>query len=108
MSLENISSALLTAGSGAVAGFAIGYALKKVIKIFMVIIGIFFGAVMYFHTQQIIAINSDKLQSLSQSFLSLLSNTISNTEDISVITGTLGIPLTGGLSAGLVLGFSKG
>jgi uncharacterized membrane protein (Fun14 family) len=30
MSLENISSALLTSGSGAVAGFAIGYALKKI------------------------------------------------------------------------------
>lgn len=33
MSLENIPSAVFTAGSGGIVGFLIGFALKKVMKI---------------------------------------------------------------------------
>lgn len=108
MSLENVSSALITAGSGGVAGFAIGFALKKVIKILVVIIGIFLGALVYLQSQQIMEINWQRLQSISESTLLIIINAMSSTEQISVITMNLGIPLAGGLSAGLVLGFLKG
>jgi uncharacterized membrane protein (Fun14 family) len=86
MSLENISSAFFTAGSGAIVGFLIGYAIKKVMKIFVTIIGIFLGALMYFQSQQIIAVNWDKLQSVSESTLLVISNALSNTQQISAIT----------------------
>jgi uncharacterized membrane protein (Fun14 family) len=108
LTLETVPSALFAAGSGGVVGFAIGYALKKVMKILVIIIGIFLGALMYLQTQQIIAINWDKLQSVSESTLLVISNALSNTEQISTIAANLGIPLAGGLSAGLVLGLSKG
>ena len=108
MSIETIPSVLFTAGSGGIVGFLIGYAIKKVMKISAIIIGIFFGALIYLQTQGVIAINWEKLQSILESTLSAISSTITNTEQISIITANIGIPLTGGLSAGLVLGLSKG
>lgn len=108
MSLENISSGLFIAGSSGVAGFVIGYALKKIIKILAVIVGVFLGALIYLQSQQLMEINWDKLQFVSESVLLVISNAISSADQISTITGNLGIPLTGGLSGGLVLGFSKG
>lgn len=108
MSLENISSALFTAGSGGIVGFLIGYAIKRVLKILAVIIGLFFGAIMYFQSQSILAINWDKLQSLLKTTLPVISNLVSDTGPVNNITGYIGIPLMGGLSVGLVLGFTKG
>ena len=108
MSLENISSGLFIAGSSGVAGLVIGYALKKIIKILAVIVGVFLGALIYLQSQQLMEINWDKLQFVSESVLLVNSNTISNADEISIITGNLGIPLASGLFGGLVLGFSKG
>jgi uncharacterized membrane protein (Fun14 family) len=108
MSLETISSALFTAGSGGIGGFVIGFALKKVMKIAAVIVGLFFTSLMYLQYQGILAINWDKLQSISESTLLMIGNLVNNVEPVSNITANVGIPLTGGLSAGIILGFVKG
>jgi len=50
-------------GFGGVAGFLIGYAVKKAIKIMMIIIGLFFASLAYLNYQGIITINWDKLGS---------------------------------------------
>jgi uncharacterized membrane protein (Fun14 family) len=108
MSLEtSITSALFTAGSGGVIGFLIGFALKRVMKIMAVVVGLFLGGLMYLQTESIIGVNWAKLQSFSESALSIIGNSIT-AGHISNISGILGILLTGGLSAGLVLGFTKG
>ena len=107
MSIENIPSTLFTAGSGGIVGFLIGFALKRVMKILAVIIGLFFGALMYLQSQSILNINWDRLYSVSESTLSIIGNSITDTGQISTITANLGIPLTGGLSGGFVLGLMK-
>jgi uncharacterized membrane protein (Fun14 family) len=107
MSLDNIPPALFTTGSGGIVGFLIGFALKKVMKIVAVIFGLFFTALMYLQYQGILAINWDKLQHISESRLLMIGNLINNIAHTSNITANLAIPLTGGISAGLVLGFSK-
>lgn len=89
-------------------GFLIGYAIKKVMKILGVIIGGFLGALICLQSQGVIAIDWDKLQSVLESALSAISSSISNTDQISIITANLGMPLASGLSGGLVLGLSKG
>ncbi len=108
MILDNIAPALFTAGSGGIAGFLIGFALKKAMKIAAVIVGLFFTALMYLQYQGILAINWYKLQSISESTLLMIGNLINNVEPVSNITASVGIPLTGGLSAGIILGFAKG
>jgi len=108
MSLENIPSALFTAGSAGIAGFFVGFALKKVLKLMAIIAGLFLGALMYLQHQGVLAIDWDKLQSIPAFMLPMLNNLMSNGEPVSSIATNLGIPLTGGLSAGLILGFTKG
>lgn len=95
-------------GSGGIIGFLIGFAIKRVLKILAVVGGLFFGVLVYLQSQNIISINWDKLQPISESSLSFVANSIFNTQQIPLITGNMGIPLTGGITAGLVLGLSKG
>jgi uncharacterized membrane protein (Fun14 family) len=108
MSVDNLTSIATTIGGGFFAGLITGWALKKVIKLVAVIVGIFLGALIYLQSQTIININWEKLQSVSEAALSTIGNSISNTGDISNIIGNVGIPLTGSLSAGFAIGFMKG
>jgi uncharacterized membrane protein (Fun14 family) len=63
---------------------------------------------MYLQSQSLIRVNWDKLQSVSQSTVTTLSNSLTDTGQISTIAGNLGIPLTGGLAAGFAIGLMKG
>ena len=89
-------------------GFLIGHTLKHIVKILAVVVGLFLGALMYLQSQTIINVNWDKLQSLLESSLSAIGNSITNSGQISTVVGNLGIPLTGGLLAGFAIGFMKG
>jgi len=75
---------------------------KKVMKILALNVSIFFGALIYLQSQSIIAINSDILQFLLGHSIRFISNSTSST------LGSIGLLLTGGLSAGLLLRFTKG
>jgi uncharacterized membrane protein (Fun14 family) len=105
-------------GSGFFVGVLIGYALKKVIKVATVIVGLFFAGLAYLQYNQIANINWNKLQQISEGTITTLSNTIiiqisavGNTSDqtsIYLAMTSFGIPLTGSMSAGFNLGFVKG
>ena len=51
-----------TIGGGSLAGALAGYALKKVMKIAAVIVGLFIAALAYLEYQRIIQVNWDELQ----------------------------------------------
>ena len=102
MSLEAVAPTLFTIGSGGLIGFLAGFAIKRIFKRLAVVVGIFFGPLMYFQSQNMISVNWDKIQSMSQGLLSSLAHSLTDTGQISTITGNLGIPMTGGL-AGSVL-----
>jgi uncharacterized membrane protein (Fun14 family) len=108
MSLENLSPTLFSVGAGGVIGFLAGFAIKKIIKILAVIAGIFFAALIYFQSQNLINVNWDKIEAMTQSGITTLASTLTDTGQISTIAGNLGIPLTGGLAAGFAFGFLKG
>ncbi len=107
MSIESFAPTLFTIGSGGLIGFLAGFALKRIFKILAVIVGIFFAA-LYFQSQNLISVNWDKIQSMSQGLVSTLAHSLTDTGQISTITGNLGIPLTGGLAAGFAIGVMKG
>ena len=48
-------------GTGAVGGFVVGYAIKKVAKLIVVLIGVFLLALVYLSSQGILYVNYDKL-----------------------------------------------
>jgi uncharacterized membrane protein (Fun14 family) len=123
-----------TIGCGGIAGFLVGFALKRIMKILAVIAGVFFAALMYMESQHIVNVNWDKLQTISNSILSTIGTTTNATTTtgggvgpiqailgnnstaaaathILPITSTmanLGIPLTGSTAMGFTIGFLKG
>jgi uncharacterized membrane protein (Fun14 family) len=108
LSLDSVAPTLFTIGSEGLIGFLAGFALKRVFKIIAVVVGLFFAALMYFQSQNLISVNWDKIQSMSQGVVSALVHSLTDTGQISTITGNLGIPLTGGLAAGFAIGVMKG
>jgi uncharacterized membrane protein (Fun14 family) len=92
----------------------IGYALKKVLKILSIVIGLFLAGLTYLQSQEIAKINWDKLQAASQGAISMLANTtmhISNSvighdhgTTMAIVTN-FDIPLTGSMATGFAIGF---
>ena len=118
MSIENLGPTAAAMGGGFFVGVLIGYALNKVIKLVAVIVGLFLAGLAYLQYHQILNVNWNKLQQVSEGAIITLSNTIvqmptfGHTSDQSAtasltMTG-FGIPLTGSMSAGFTIGFMKG
>jgi uncharacterized membrane protein (Fun14 family) len=115
--VESFGPAAATLGGGFFVGILIGYALKKVIKLLAVIVGLFLAGLAYLQYHQIANINWDKLQTVSEDAITTLSNAIiqiQSSGDVhaaatsSLAMTSFGIPLTGSMSAGFTIGFIKG
>jgi uncharacterized membrane protein (Fun14 family) len=74
MSIEDLSSTAATIGGGFFAGILIGYALKKVVKLVAIVVGLFFAGLAYLQYQQILNINWNKLHVVSQNAVTTLAN----------------------------------
>jgi uncharacterized membrane protein (Fun14 family) len=131
---SSIMPFLSTVGFGGIAGFLLGFAIKRIMKILAVIAGVFFAALLYLESQHIVNVNWDKLQTISNGVLSTIATTATNTTSTSAggvglsipsilgnntgaaaailpITSTmanLGIPLTGSTAMGFTIGILKG
>jgi uncharacterized membrane protein (Fun14 family) len=120
--IENFGPTAATMGGGFFVSILIGYALKKVIKIVSVIVGLFLTGLAYLQGQQIANINWNKLQTISEGALTTLANLtmqipgITNSGStvdghavaVSVAMTSFGIPLTGSMSVGFTIGFIRG
>jgi uncharacterized membrane protein (Fun14 family) len=121
--IESFGPTAATLGGGFFVGILIGYALKKVIKILTVIVGLFLAGLAYLQYHQIANINWNKLQTVSEDTITTLSNAIiihipdigsGSNADIHAATASslamtsFGIPLTGSMSAGFTIGIIKG
>ena len=120
--IENLAPTAATLGGGFFVGILVGYAVKKVIKIVAVIIGIFLAGLAYLQSQQIANINWNKLQTVSEGALTTVANLTMQIPGISASSSdvhaaatasslamtSFGIPFTGSMSAGFTLGFIKG
>ena len=120
--VESLGPTAATLGGGFFVGILIGYALKKVIKIVAVIVGLFLAGLAYLQYHQIANINWNKLQTVSEDAITTLSNAIiiqipgissgdghaAAATASSLAMTSFGIPLTGSMSAGFTIGFIKG
>ena len=102
-----------TIGGAFFVGLVAGYAIKKIIKIAAVIVGLFIAAMAYMEYQRIIDVNWAKLQAVSQNALTWVANTIIHISN-NIGAGhtgalsNLGIPLATSASAGFALGMVRG
>jgi uncharacterized membrane protein (Fun14 family) len=115
MSIESFVPTAATLGGGFFVGVLIGYALKKVIKLVAVIVGLFLAGLAYLQSQQIVNINWNKHQTVSEGTITALSNAIiqihsssdahASATASSLAMTSFGIPLTSSMSA---IGFTIG
>jgi uncharacterized membrane protein (Fun14 family) len=119
--VESLGPTAATVGGGFFVGILIGYALKKVIKIVSVIIGLFLAGLAYLQYHQIANINWNKLQTVSEGMLMTVANLTMQVQGISGVSGdghgatiallaitSFGIPLSSSMSVGFTIGFMKG
>jgi uncharacterized membrane protein (Fun14 family) len=119
MSTENFSSIAATIGGGFFAGILIGYALKKVIKLAAIIVGLFLAGLAYLQYQQMAIVNWHKLQNASEGAISALANATTQLSNnlknggaddhtTAIASANFGIPLTGSMAMGCAIGFMTG
>jgi uncharacterized membrane protein (Fun14 family) len=117
--IESFGPTAATMGGGFFAGVLIGYALKRIIKIVTVIVGLFLAGLTYLQYHQIANINWNKLEQISEGIIITISNAIIQIQSSvdshaaaatasSLAMTSFGIPLTGSMSAGFTIGFLKG
>ena len=106
-------SAVTTIGVGFFAGILIGWAVKKVIKLFAIITGLFLTGLAYLQYQQIASINWNKIEQASEGVVNTFVNATKMIDSSDPAIAELaitnfGIPLTGSISVGFTIGFMKG
>jgi uncharacterized membrane protein (Fun14 family) len=120
MTMIDSGSLFATIGGGFFVGVLVGYALKKVIKLVSIVVGLFLAGLAYLQYQQVASINWDKLQSLSAAAASTIVNSTTSQVPmagtnvsgsptlIAAAMSNFGIPLTGSMAMGFAVGFMKG
>jgi uncharacterized membrane protein (Fun14 family) len=102
-----------TVGGGFFIGLITGYAIKKVIKLAAVIVGLFLAALAYLEYQRILNVDWHKVQAISQNGIDWLAEALTHVSSTMGAShpGTLsniGIPLVSSVSAGIVVGLVRG
>jgi uncharacterized membrane protein (Fun14 family) len=110
INIDHLGPIVTSVGFGGMTGFLIGYAIKKMMKILDVGAGIFFTALMYLESQNIVNINWDKLQSASQNAVSTLTNAVGQIPLSSATSPSINfaLPMTGSAAMGFAIGFMRG
>lgn len=108
--LGSLASSATPIAVGGIAGFLAGYAIKKVIKIVLVIAGLMIVAYVALGYQNYVSVDWSKIEEAGSGLISNVSNTnLPGTEQsISSAMAAFGIPLVGSLAGGFILGFIKG
>ncbi len=100
---EIISPLVYQLGIGGVGGFIVGYAIKKLSKLIVVLIGLFILLLIYLGTQGVISVNYDGLWNALASALGMASSAFS------WLVGAVALlPFAGSFIAGFLLGFKLG
>jgi uncharacterized membrane protein (Fun14 family) len=108
MNMDILTSLSGTIGGGFVGGVLLGYALKKVVKLIAVVLGLFIAGLAYLQYQQLASYNLDKIEGTISTIANTTTSTFNNYNVEALATTNIGIPLTGGMSAGFAIGFMKG
>jgi uncharacterized membrane protein (Fun14 family) len=108
MDIENLGNVATSLVSGTVVGILIGYAVKKVLRIGLVILGTFFAALTYLQFQGVLSVNWDKVEMISKNTLTTVLNSEIAGNSANSLLANLGLPLTGSMAMGFAVGFMKG
>jgi uncharacterized membrane protein (Fun14 family) len=74
MSTENLTSSVTILGSSFLVSFLMGYVFKKIIKLLVFLVGGILALLIYLHSQQIISVDTSKIEDLSEGIINSISN----------------------------------
>jgi uncharacterized membrane protein (Fun14 family) len=100
---EIITPVVYQLGLGAIGGFVVGFALKKIAKIFLIVLGIFIVALLYLGASNIIKINFGALWDAVGGWLGGAGAAASWLVGLIAL-----IPFMGSFAVGFFLGFKLG
>jgi uncharacterized membrane protein (Fun14 family) len=94
-------------------GFITGYAIKKVITLAAIIVGLFIAALAYLEYQRILSVDWHKVQAVSQNGIDWVADALTHVSSNidaghTATLSNIGIPLVSSFSAGFVLGLARG
>jgi uncharacterized membrane protein (Fun14 family) len=115
MNTDTLTSISTSIGGGFFGGLLIGWALKKVIKMLAVVVGLFLAGLAFLQYQQVATIHWHKLEGAITKLAATATTTASTANDSNnsvaaalVMMSNFGIPLTSSMSIGFTIGFMKG
>jgi uncharacterized membrane protein (Fun14 family) len=108
MDINTLSPFAATIGGGFLGGVLLGYAMKKVVRIASVIVGLFLAGLAYLQYQQIASINWDKIEGSITGLTSVTANILNENTITTQMMSNFSIPLTGSTASGFTIGFLKG
>jgi uncharacterized membrane protein (Fun14 family) len=102
---DTLTSISTSIGGGFFGGLLIGYALKKVIKMLAVVVGLFLAGLAFMQYQHMATIHWHKLEGaitkLAAATAATTTSTINDNNNVAVAAmSNLGIPLTSSMSVG--------
>jgi uncharacterized membrane protein (Fun14 family) len=108
MNADTLTSMSVTIGGGFFGGLLLGYALKKVVKLIAVLVGLFIAGLAYLQYQQLATFNWENIEDTITSFANTIASSFNDYSIETLGLTNFGIPLTSGMSAGFGIGFTRG
>jgi uncharacterized membrane protein (Fun14 family) len=108
MEMSAISPFAATIGGGFFGGVLLGYAIKKIVRIAAIMVGLFIVGLAFLQYQQIASINWDKFEVSIAALATAISSTLNESNITTMAMSNIGIPLTGSMASGFTIGFLKG
>jgi uncharacterized membrane protein (Fun14 family) len=107
---DTLTSMSATVGGGFFGGLMIGYALKKVIKMLAIVVGLFLAGLAFLQYQQIATIHWHRLEGAIAKLAATTTSSINDNNNGAIVAAmsNFGIPLTSSMSVGFTVGFMKG
>ncbi len=106
MSYDLISPLAVQLGAGGIAGFIIGFAVKKLLKLLAILAGLIFIFLQYLAWKGFIDIHYDRIYAVAQTMLQQSGTSVTEFNIPAFITAN--IPMAGSFVAGLGIGFKMG
>ena len=108
MDTNVVSPLAATIGGGFFGGVLLGYALKKIVRIATIIVGLFIAGLASLQYHQIASINWDKIEGSITGLIVVITNNLNDNTITSAMMLNFGIPLTSSMASGFTVGFLKG
>ena len=110
MNTDTLTSMSASIGSGFFGGLLIGYALKKVVKMLAIVVGLFLAGLAFLQYEHMATIHWNKVEGAITKLATVTTSTMNDNSNVAALAmmSNFGIPLTSSMSIGFTTGFMKG